>query len=177
MDPLSVLNLWVLAYYFYSNKQYDRAIKHLLAVIDLEPSFYLAYCVMGLGYAQMGMKESSIAAMEKACDLCGRNSFTIGMLAYALGKAGKREESRILIEKLHSQAEHSYVSAKSFMFAYAGHEDWPRVLDWAEKSVDDRDPMCIMNLLLEPTLDPVRYDPRYALIFRKMNLYSAYISK
>jgi serine/threonine-protein kinase len=177
IDPLSVVTLWAVAYYHYSSKQYDRAIKHLLAVIDLEPSFYLAYCVMGLDYAQLGMEESSIAALEKAGELVPSNPFTTGLLAYAKGKAGKTEESLKLIEKLQIQMERTYVPAKSFMFAYAGVEDWSAVLDWAEKSVDDRDPMSIMNLLMEPTLDPVRSNPRYAAIFRKMNLYSVCITK
>jgi eukaryotic-like serine/threonine-protein kinase len=172
IDPLSVVTLWTMAYYQYSSKQYDRAIKHLLSVIDLEPSFYLAPCVMGLAYAQLGMEENSIAALEKAGDLVAGNPFTTGLLAYAKGKAGQTEEAFRLIEKLRFQAEKSYVPAKSFMFAYAGLEDWTSVLDWAEKSVDDRDPMSIMNLLMEPTLDPVRSDRRYAAIFRKMNLNS-----
>jgi serine/threonine protein kinase len=172
IDPLSVVTLWAMAYYQYSSKQYDRAIKHLLAVIDLEPSFYLAYCVMGLDYAQLGMEESSIAALEKAGELVPANPLTTGLLAYAKGRAGKTEESLRLIQRLRFQAERAYVPAKAFMFAYAGIEDWSSVLDWAEKSVDDRDPMSIMNLLMEPTLDPVRSNPRYAQIFRKMNLYS-----
>jgi eukaryotic-like serine/threonine-protein kinase len=177
LDPLSVLTLWTQAYYIYSNKQYDRAIKLLLAVIDLEPAFYLAYCVMGLGYAQLGMEENALAALQKASDLCGGNPFTVGLLAYGMGRAGKSKEAQILIEKLQLQTEQSYVPAKALMFAYAGIEDWPRVLDWAEKSIEDRDPMSIMNLMMEPTLDAIRSHPRYAAIFRKMNLHSAHITK
>jgi tetratricopeptide (TPR) repeat protein len=169
-DPLSAVTLWALAYYYYSSKQYDRAIKHLLAVIDLEPSFYLAYCVMGLIYAQQGMEEKSITALEKACELCGGYSFTLGLLAFGIGKAGKTKEALGLIEKLRLEAKQSYVPAKAFMFAYAGLEDWPSVLDWAEKSIDDRDPMVTMNLLMDPTLDAIRSDPRYPGFFRKMNL-------
>jgi eukaryotic-like serine/threonine-protein kinase len=173
LDPLSVLTLWTQAYYVYSSKQYERAIKHLLAIIDLEPAFYLAYCVMGLAYAQLGMEENALAALQKANDLCGGKPFTVGLLAYGVGKAGKREEAQILIERLHQQMEQSYVPAKALMFAYAGIEDWPRVLDWAEKSVEDRDPMSIMNLMMEPTLDAIRPHPRYAAIFRNMNLHCA----
>ena len=172
-----MLTLWTQAYYVYSNQQYDRAIKLLLAVIDLEPAFYLAYCVMGLGYAQLGMEENALAALQKASDLCGGKPFTVGLLAYGLGKTGKRKEAQILIEKLQLQTDQSYVPAKALMFAYAGIEDWPRVLDWAEKSVEDRDPMSIMNLMMEPTLDAIRSHPRYTAIFRKMNLHSAHITK
>jgi tetratricopeptide (TPR) repeat protein len=170
MDPLSVLTLWVAAYYAYANRQYDLAMEQLHAVLDLEPSFYLAYCVLGLGYVQLGKRERAIDALQKASDLCGANPFTTGLLAFGMGRAGRRTEAHTLIDTLQTQTRQSYVPAKALMFAYAGIEDWPRALDWAEQSVEDRDPMSIMNLMMEPTLDPIRSDPRYAAIFRRMNL-------
>ena len=89
VDPLWVLAHWVLAYYIYARRQYDRAINHLHAVIEMEPTFYLAHCVLGLAYAQQGMQHEAVGALEKACELCPGNPFTLGMLAYGLGKAGK----------------------------------------------------------------------------------------
>lgn len=170
VDPLWVLANWVLAYYIYARKQFDRAISHLLAVIEMEPTFYLAYCVLGLAYAQQGMQYEAIGALEKACEFSPGNPFTVGMLAYGLGKAGKPEEARSLIEKLHAAEQHSYVPAKSLMFAWAGLNDLHNVLAWAERSLDDRDPMTIMNLMQEPILDFVRSDPRYYALLRKINL-------
>jgi TolB-like protein/Tfp pilus assembly protein PilF len=139
-DPLWVLANWVLAYYVYARKQYDRAINHLHAVIEMEPTYYLSYCVLGLAYAQKGMQHEAIGALEKACD------------------------------KLNAVGQHSYVPANSLMFAWAGLNDPHNVLSWAEKSLDDRDPMTIMNLTQEPILDFVRSDPRYLSLLRKINL-------
>jgi len=170
VDPLWVLANWVFAYYVYAGKEYHRAIDHLHAVIEMEPRFYLAYCVLGLAYAQQGMHHEAVGALERACELSPENPFTLGMLAYGLGKAGKLEEARNLIERLHAAERHSYVPAKSLMFAWAGLNDSGNVLACAERSLDDHDPMTIMNLLQEPILDPVRSDPRYQALLRKMNL-------
>jgi serine/threonine-protein kinase len=169
-DPLWVLANWVLAYYVYAKRQYDRAINHLHAVIEMEPTFYLSYCVLGLAYAQKGMQHEAIGALEKACELFPGNPFTLGMLAYGLGKVGRSEEARNLIDKLNAAGQHSYVPAKSLMFAWAGLNDPHNVLSWAERSLDDRDPMTIMNLTQEPILDFVRSDPRYPSLLRKINL-------
>ncbi len=168
-DPLWVLAHWVLAYYIYASKQYDRAINHLLAVIEMEPAFYLAHCVLGLAYAQQGMQHEAVGALQRACELF-RNPFTLGMLAYGLGKAGKSKEARAVIEELLAAERDSYVPAKSLMFAWAGLNDSHRVLACAEKSLDDRDPMTIMNLLQEPILDFVRSDPHYPALLKKINL-------
>jgi eukaryotic-like serine/threonine-protein kinase len=170
VDPLWVLAHWVLAYYIYAKRQYDLAIHHLLAVIEMEPAFYLAHCVLGLAYAQQGMSHESVCALERACELSPGNPFTLGMLAYGMGKSGKPEEAEKLIEKLQSDAVSSYVPAKSLMFAYAGLNDARNVLTWAEKSLDDHDPMTIMNLFQEPVLDFVRADPRYRALLIKVNL-------
>lgn len=169
-DPLWVLANYVLAYYIYARRQYDRAIQHLLAVIEMEPSFYLTYCVLGLAYTQLKKHDEAIGALNKACELCPESPFTLGMLAYGLGKAGKSEEAKNIIEKLQAAGRHSYVDAKSFMFGWAGLNDANEVLASTEKSLEDRDPMTIMNLTQEPMLDFVRSDPRFPSLTRKINL-------
>jgi eukaryotic-like serine/threonine-protein kinase len=170
VDPLWVLAHWVLAYYIYARRQYDRAVHHLLAVIEMEPKFYLAHCVLGLAYAQQARPLEAVQSLEKACALSTGNPFTLGMLAYGLGKAGKSREARTIIEKLSADAQRSYVPAKSLMFAWAGLDDVQNVLHWTEKSLDDRDPMTIMNLIQEPVLDFVRSDSRYQALVRKIKL-------
>jgi serine/threonine protein kinase/tetratricopeptide (TPR) repeat protein len=169
-DPLWILAHWVLAYYAYARGQYESAVKRFLAVIEMEPTFYIAYCVLGLVYTQQGMRQEAINVLEKACSLCSGSPFALGMLAYGLGKTGRSQEARDLIEKLQAEEHHSYVPAKSLMFAWAGLDDPNNVLACAEKSLDDRDPMTIMNLTQEPILDFIRSDPRYAALLRKINL-------
>jgi eukaryotic-like serine/threonine-protein kinase len=170
VDPLWVLANYVLAYIVYARRQYDRAISHLLAVIEMEPTFYMAYCILGLAYTQQGKHREAVDALEKACELCSGSPFALGMLGYGLGKAGKSEEANTIIENLQEAGQHSYVPAKSLMFAWAGLNDPHNVLACAERSLDDRDPMTIMNLRQEPMLDFVRADPRYTALLRKINL-------
>lgn len=170
LDPLWVLAHWVLAYYLYGRRQHEDAINHLLTVIEMEPTFYLAYCVLGLAYVQIGMHNEAVRALERACGLCPGSPFTLGTLAYGLGKAGRNLEAKDVLERLIETERHSYVPAKSIMFAYAGLNDLRCVLDFLEKSLNDRDPMTIMNLLQEPMLDPIRSNSRYPALLRKVNL-------
>jgi serine/threonine protein kinase/Tfp pilus assembly protein PilF len=170
VDPLWILSNWVLGYYGYARGQYEPAMKHLHTVIEIEPTFYIAHCVLGLIYTRQGMWQEAIEAMEKGCSLCPISPFALGMLAYGLSKAGKPQEGRDLIGKLQAAARHSYVPAKSLMFAWAGLDDSDNVLAYAERSLDDRDPMTIMNLMQEPMLDFVRSDPRFLALLHKINL-------
>ncbi len=170
IDPLWELAHYALAYFTYARRQYDRAIRQLIALIDMAPAFFLAHCVLGLTYAQQEMTHEAVGALEKACELSPGHPFALGVLAYCQGKAGKPEEARNILARLHATKEHAYVPAKSFMFAWAGLNDPLNVLACAEQSVDERDPMAIMNLLQEPILDIVRSDPRFTTLLRKINL-------
>jgi serine/threonine-protein kinase len=170
-DPLSVATQWVFGYYLYAEGQYDRALKHLLTVIELEPEFYFAVGVMGLVYVRKGMLDEAIRTLEKACEVRADNPFMMGMLAYGLGKAGRTEEAKKVIDRLERQAELAYVPSKSLMFAWAGLDNWDRAFEFAEKSVyEERDPMTVMNLPREPLFDSVRSDTRFQALLRRMNL-------
>lgn len=170
IDPLWVLANWALAYYLYAKRQYDLAIRRLHAVIEMEPSFYLAYSVLGLAQIQQGRLEEAVRTLEKACVLCPDNDFTLGMLAYGLGRLGKTEETHKLIEQITATGMNAFMPAKSLMFAYAGLNDAPNTLAWAEQSLGDHDPMAVMLLIQDPVLDFIRPDPRYPALFRKINL-------
>jgi hypothetical protein len=45
-----------------------------------------------------------------------------------------------------------------------------KVFDWMNKAVDDREPLLIGHFNHEPLYDPLRSDPRYAALLRRMNL-------
>jgi tetratricopeptide (TPR) repeat protein len=52
---------------------------------------------------------------------------------------------------------------------YAVAGDYPRALDWLEKAYDDRDPnMPYIGCM--PFFDPLRAEPRFQALLRKMNL-------
>jgi serine/threonine-protein kinase len=170
-DPLSVATQWVFGYYLYAEGQYDRALKHLLTVIELEPNFHYAVGVIGLVYIRKGMLDEAIRTLKKACAARADNPFMMGMLAYGLGKAGRTDEARKVIERLERQSELSYVPSKSLMFAWAGLDNWDRAFQLAEKSVcEECDPMTLMNLPREPLFDSVRSDARFQALLHRMNL-------
>jgi hypothetical protein len=92
------------------------------------------------------------------------------MLAFGLGKAGNFKAAEDIIKELEETGKHTYVPAKALMFACNGLNDPDKVLEYAGKSLDDHDPMTIMLLRQEPSLDFVRSDPRFPDLLRKINL-------
>ena len=52
-------------------------------------------------------------------------------------------------------------------FAYAALGDKDRALEWPEKGIERRDFMVFIKV--DPKLDPLRSDPRFAALLRRMN--------
>ncbi len=171
LDPLAVAPQWILGYFSYCRRHVDRAIKHLLAVIELEPAFFFAYSILGLAHLFDGNMDEAMQAARQACEVAPGNTFAKGIRAYILGKAGKPDESRRLVDQLANLERETYVPAKSLMFAWAGLGDWDRATAYMIKSAEEeRDPMIVMNLTMEPFFDPLRTDPRYQDLLSKLHL-------
>ncbi len=62
-----------------------------------------------------------------------------------------------------------YVSPFAIAISHAGLGDWDAAFEWWNRAIDVRDPLIvpIKNL---PIFDPVRNDPRYSPMLRRMNL-------
>jgi hypothetical protein len=92
----------------------------------------------------------------------------LGWLGLALGQAGRVAEARGVLGRLHEIARAAYVPPSSFAWTYYGLGDVDHAFDWMDRAVDGRDYMMI-PIQSYPFLDPVRNDPRYLALLKKMN--------
>jgi tetratricopeptide (TPR) repeat protein len=141
-------------------------------MIALDPNHFLGYWVLGMGLDDSGARGDAVAAHEKAHAFFGGMPFTLGFLGYAYGRAGRRDDTRRLLERAEELATASYVPASTFALCHIGLDDWDAAFEWMDKAIETRDPI-IMPIKTYPFLDPVRGDGRYQALLRKMNLASA----
>jgi len=89
LDPLSVAS-WGIAgtWYLYAG-QYEKAVRHLKAAVEEDPSssFYLDN--LGLAYVQTGRMEEGLATVRRTSEMSGASSY--GDLAWAYVKAHRAE--------------------------------------------------------------------------------------
>jgi len=168
-DPLSVSTRTWLAIVLYLDRQYDRAIEQGRLMVEIEPANYVGYWI--LGYTrEKGLFDESIAAHRKAVELSGGSMLMLGWLGLALGQAGKAAEARAVLEQLHAAADrHLCVPPSSFAFTYLGLGDVDDAFVWLDRAVDGRDRM-IIPIQSYPFLDPLRGDPRYGELLRKLKM-------
>ena len=100
--------------------------------------------------------------------MVGEDQDEIAMLGLVYGLKGSRGEARKRLEKLRRRAERSYVSPVSVALVHVGMGEKDRALDSLEKAYERRDPWMTL-LKVFPRLDPLRSDPRFQDLLRRMN--------
>ncbi len=168
-DPLSVPARWWLAVMCLLAGRVDRLHDEAGHMIALDPHHFLGHWVLGIHRDLVGAHTEAVAALEKAHELSGGSPFTLGFLGLINGRAGRTHATRALLQHAAEAAKAGYVPPSTFAFGHIGLCDWDAAFEWLGRAIDGRDPL-VMPIKTYPYLEPVRGDPRYHALLRKMNL-------
>ena len=166
LDPLSLFIKRVMGISLFLAGHYDQALAQARTLIELDPSDPQAYSVAGRIYLHQGKYEEAIAAIQEARALVGGGPNPA--LAYAYAVAGNRKEAMKILHELKELSTREYVPAYSFARIYLGLGEHEKSLDLLEKAYEERNPYMV-KLKVEPIFDPIRSDPRFQSLLRRMN--------
>jgi len=168
-DPLSMFTSWWVAVMAMLSRRFDRVIEVARHMVALDPTFFLGHWALGMGQDGIGESEDAVDALRKAHELSGGIPITRAFLAYACGRAGLRGEARALLDRAEELAATSYMPPSTFAFGHVGLGDWDAAFEWLDRAIEIRDPL-VMPIRTYVFLDPVRTDPRYHALLKKMRL-------
>ncbi len=171
LEPLELpVNVHLGWHYCYA-REYDRAVEQLLKTVELDPNFVTAHLYLGFVYEQKGMNKAAIEELSKAVALSGegRRPVIEAALGHAYAVAGKRTEAQRVLEGLKVAAERRYISPYSIAVIYVGLGDKEQAFAWLDRAYEERDNWLIY-LKVEPRLDPLRSDARFADFLRRVGL-------
>ena len=169
VDPLNVyLRCW-LALILYFGRQYNRAVEEANLALSLDPMHFLGYVGIGLVRCEQQRFDEAVAALGRATELSGGFPLVLGWHGLTLARRGDVAQARAILERLHAIARDGYVPPSSFAAIYAGLSEIDSVIDWLDRAIDARDPI-VIPIKSVPYLDPIRDDPRYTALLRKMKL-------
>jgi tetratricopeptide (TPR) repeat protein len=158
--PLDFLSELHLAWHYYFARQFDQSLEHCRKALELEPGYQAVHLFQGWNYEQKGMYEQAIAEYQ-----------TIGspLLGHAYALAGATTNARHVLNDWKQRSERTYVSPYSIAEIYVGLGDYDQAFGWLERAYQER-PSAMAYLKVEPRLDPLRSDHRYAELLRRIGL-------
>jgi serine/threonine protein kinase/TolB-like protein/Tfp pilus assembly protein PilF len=170
LDPLSLVINMVAGLTFVHARQYDDAIEQYRKTIELDPNWFAAHLELGLAYALKGAYPEAIVECEKALMLAPDNVDALESLGYVYAVAGRRADALRVLDRLNELSQRKYVPPFSRALVYTGLGDKDQAIEWLEKAYEERSPYLLYMSFAHPVWDPLRSDPRFQELVRRMGL-------
>ncbi len=168
-DPLSSeVGFW-LVWVLFLSRDYEQALTEAERLVEREPDQPMACMTLGLVYMGMGRFDESVAVLWKVAGSSGGFPLILGWLGLALGLGGRREEARMLLERLRGMANERFVLPTTFAWLHLGLGEIDEAFAWLEQAVNHNDEW-IHPIKTYPFLDPLRDDPRFEVLLRRLSL-------
>ena len=147
--------------------QPDRAIQAFGEALALSPAFFYARAARGHAYVQQGRCGDALAEFMGAAATGGASG--AAHLAYGYAACGRREEAVAVLRALLAGDGHRSAPPFQVAAAYAGLHDPDAAFDWLERACAERD-LHVAGLNVHPAFAPLRSDPRFGRLLRRMGL-------
>ncbi|MDA2914599.1 tetratricopeptide repeat protein, partial [Acidobacteriia bacterium AH_259_A11_L15] len=168
LDPLALIINAGIGWALYFARRYDEAIEQCRKTLEMEPTFVPAHLFLAQACVQKHIYGEAIAEFQKALTLSENNTEVVAVLGHAYAVAGRKGDALKLLDELQQRSQRSYVSSYGLALLHTGLGRHEQACACLEKAYDERAHFMAM-LKVEPRFDPLRSDPRFQDLLRRMN--------
>jgi TolB-like protein len=162
LDPFNIGVKEIEAWVTYASRRYDLALKQFENLGDDAGLTHI--------YREKGMYPEALA-VHKRCiathPSLSRDPYALAVLASIYGLQGRNDEAEALINEVKETARHRYVSGFFFAEAYVGLGQRDQAITWLERAYEEHDQWMVFANSY-PGLDPLRSEPRFQALLRRM---------
>jgi tetratricopeptide (TPR) repeat protein len=168
LDPVSPSGISNVGWVYELSRRWDEAIAEYRRTLQLDPNFILAHDGLARSYQEKGMYAKAVNEELKSYVLTGHSPEQIESLRNAFAASGIRGfwEKDLQWEKRQLNAPRYFFIAR--LCVYLGRTD--EAFHWLEKAYEAGYPLMPNIKIAAVWLDPVRSDPRYANLLRRLDL-------
>jgi serine/threonine protein kinase/tetratricopeptide (TPR) repeat protein len=169
IDPLSLEVNSFASTAFQFARRFKEATVLSRKVTEMDPNYWFGH--FNLGNHLIGEKRfpEAIAEFQKAVALSGGFGDPLAGLGSAYAGAGQRREAMKVLDQMLKLSAKTYIPPYTFAEVYTALGDKEQAFGWLEKSYLDRN-LLLSWLLVNPEMDPLRSDPRFADLLRRLRL-------
>jgi DNA-binding winged helix-turn-helix (wHTH) protein/TolB-like protein/Flp pilus assembly protein TadD len=169
IDPVSPVWAIIRGFTLECAGRYDDSIRDLDETLRAHPKLIPALLHLGMSYTNAGKPEIGIAKLKEALAIHPHSTQLLALEAYAEARAGHRDAALQMIRDLEARAAHEPVAAPNLAVAWTALGNHDRAFYWLEHAYRDR-VFLLRIITVEPGYTPLRNDPRYAELVRRMGL-------
>jgi TolB-like protein/DNA-binding winged helix-turn-helix (wHTH) protein/Tfp pilus assembly protein PilF len=168
LDPMSLPIRISEGAEFYMARRYDDALSECNRILEIEPNYAPAYLYRGLSYLQKGQWKEALADLETAKRL-DDSLLSAAMLGEAYALAGNKTRARQILSEMQVRAKREHVSPLYPAIVHTGLGDKDLAFSEFGAAVEERDTN-VLAVKVGAFLDPLRSDPRFADLIRRVGL-------
>jgi serine/threonine-protein kinase len=176
LDPFNAKLHGLYAQTLYMARRFDDALAAARGALSLQPDQRIARGALQLAYIAKGMRDEQLAHQRQRI---ADDPERVAAFERGLAEDGYEGAQRAIAELLASRFEESggvpnagvtqVYLPKHVALRYLDAGDYARAIDWLEKAFDIRDPN-LPYVAAQPVWDPLRSDPRFQDLLKRMNL-------
>jgi serine/threonine-protein kinase len=169
LDPLSVhYSEWLARFRLYAH-DFDAAIAQAHHTLEMDEVCIRAPHYIGSAYLAKGDAETALTWYRRAQALEKAVRSYDAMIVRALAALGQREEADAIMLRLEEESRQQYMRSEVLAMGYAAVGDLDRAFDSLERAYQARS-AGLIYLHLDPGYDPLRSDPRYENLVKRIGL-------
>jgi tetratricopeptide (TPR) repeat protein len=165
LDPLSLIINADLAELLLIAHFPDESIEQSRKTIEMDPAF--AHNQLAQAYLEKHMFAEAIAELQKAIQISGERATFTTNLARAYAATNNKGEAIGLLNDLKRGSAPAYAQAIAIAMIYTALGDKDQAMASLERGYEER---FNLGVLLRPCFDPLRSDPRFQDLVRRVGL-------
>ena len=167
LDPLSLIISADIADALCIAHLYDESVRQSKKTLEMDASFAVAHYELGQAFEQKDMHDDAIAEFQRAIELSGHSGAFDSNLAYAYAVSGHKEEAIKIGKDLEARNDQNPSGDANVALIYVGLGDQDQAMNWLNKAYEAQfNP----SILLRPAFDPLRSNPRFQDLLRRIGL-------
>jgi TolB-like protein/tetratricopeptide (TPR) repeat protein len=162
LDPLSPIGAWFYPMALYLERRYDDAVRASGRVLELDANFSATYLILSFIHQARSAPEESASAFLRFTELCGMADFAV-----EARNAFNSDGWEGYLRTMTSVEARSHLPAYFVAASFVGLGDTEAALWSIEDSYARREGFIVL-LNTDPRFDPLRSEPRFQAVIRKI---------
>ena len=170
LDPLNLIAIRTVGDMYYHSRQYEKAIPYFLKTIEMDSTFDYAHFYLGSTYRELGRYQEALQQYQKEVDLhTGTELTALASMGVLYARMGEINKAKDIIKELDERSKREYVAPTLMSFTYFALGEMDTGFEYLYRAFSTHD-QWLIQIKFYHEFDPIRKDPRYFDLMKKLNL-------